>query len=225
MWVMYLIVAQLVALPALWSQTRTVTGDFNGDGIDDQAILQDCGEVTDELVIQLGKSGGGFTQGATISATVYDPPRGCEGDAFFAADLNKNGKLDLVVLHFNGTGLIFPGNGDGTFKPGVGIGWGAGGGVAAAVGDFNGDGKPDIIVATGGVFTGASGRILLLINQGNDVFLPSVFDFSLILPYSNTGYVVTLGDFNGDGKLDLRATGSDGNVVTLLGNGDGTFTH
>jgi hypothetical protein len=89
-----------------------------------------------------------------------------------------------------------------------------------AVGDFNGDGKPDLAVVHG-----ADGTVNILLNKGDGTFKPPV-------SYA-TGTVnplwVTVGDFNGDGKLDLAVMGSrdtttlDGRISILLGNGDGTF--
>jgi FG-GAP-like repeat len=55
-----------------------------------------------------------------------------------AADLNHDGKLDLVVANYHGNSLsILRGNGDGTFQPAVNVSTGSGSGpVAVATGDF-----------------------------------------------------------------------------------------
>ena len=90
--------------------------------------------------------------------------------------------------------------------------------AAVAVGDFNGDGKPDIAVANTG-----SSNVSILIGNGDGTFQPAV-NFNA----GNSPTMIALGDFNGDGKLDLAAfqhgvTGVAGSVSILLGNGDGTF--
>lgn len=89
-----------------------------------------------------------------------------------------------------------------------------------AVGDFNGDGKPDVAVANTG-----SGNVSILLGKGDGTFLSAV-NFSA----GNNPTTVAVGDFNGDGKLDLvlfqpgnPLTARSGSVSILLGNGDGTF--
>jgi hypothetical protein len=79
------------------------------------------------------------------------------------------------------------------------------------LGDFNGDGIPDIVVS------GESG-IWLFTGKGGGVFNPGV-----LTPMSGTaGGVAASADYNGDGKLDLAVTTQTGFVI-LLGNGDGAF--
>lgn len=83
-----------------------------------------------------------------------------------------------------------------------------------AQGDFNGDGKPDLVYEDG------SGLHVLLGNgngtftKGQDISLPTGF-----------GGKITVADVNADGKLDLIIGGSgpQAQIGVLLGNGDGTF--
>jgi len=108
------------------------------------------------------------------------------------------------------------GNGDGTFRPPLTY---AAGNQAdfVAVGDFNGDGKPDLAVAHS--CCEAGGNVSILLGNGDGTFQPQV-------TYSAGGYptALAIGDSNGDGKLDLAvANGEDYSVSILLGNGDGTF--
>jgi hypothetical protein len=79
--------------------------------------------------------------------------------------------------------------------------------------DVNGDGRPDLIVVNQN-----SDNVSILLGKGNGTFAPAK-------QYA-AGYkpnVVTIGDFNGDGKIDL-AIGNNSKVSILLGKGDGTFT-
>ena len=124
------------------------------------------------------------------------------------------------------------GNGDGTLKSAVAYGTGWFDAASVAIGDLNGDGKPDLVVGseyecTPGCPTGA---VSVLLGNGDGTFQSAVVystggDYSLL---------VKLYDLNGDGKLDLvashvcQAVGgcpqfAGGGVGVLLGNGDGTF--
>jgi len=86
------------------------------------------------------------------------------------------------------------------------------------VGDFNGDGIPDLAVAN---VTGSVG-VTILLGNGDGTFRAA----SAIQATGSQPASIAVGDFNGDGIPDLAVvnTGSD-TVTILLGNGDGTFTH
>jgi uncharacterized repeat protein (TIGR01451 family) len=104
--------------------------------------------------------------------------------------------------------------------------------VAVGVGDFNGDGKADLVVANVG-----SANVSVLLGNGDGTFQSAVnFGTGLTAPGAglSTMYSIFVGDFNGDGKLDVAVFqagnasggstgGSVGAVSVLLGIGDGTF--
>ena len=97
--------------------------------------------------------------------------------------------------------------------------------TAVAVGDFNGDGIPDLAVADSGVYPTYSGTVSILLGKGDGTFQAAVNYAAGRQPVS-----VAVGDFNGDGKLDLAVAnygdyfhGSGSGVSVLLGNGNGTF--
>src|SRR5947208_1964268 len=86
--------------------------------------------------------------------------------------------------------------------------------ITIAVGDFNGDGVPDLAVANEG-----SNNVAVLLGNGDGTFQPARF-FAV---GTNPVWVV-VGDFNGDRVHDLAVANiRSNNVSVLLGNGDGTF--
>jgi hypothetical protein len=88
-----------------------------------------------------------------------------------------------------------------------------------AVGDFNGDGKPDLAVP--GNPGNGTGSVLILLGNGDGTFQPPV---NYPAPFNPE--TIAIGDFNGDGNADIIVTGSstEGSIISMLpGNGDGTF--
>src|SRR5579863_4328736 len=85
---------------------------------------------------------------------------------------------------------------------------------SVATGDFNGDGKLDLVIANFGSYD-----ISVLLGNGDGTFQAAVNYGAGSGPRS-----IGVGDFNGDGKLDLAVVNSNSNNVSvLLGKGDGTF--
>ena len=78
--------------------------------------------------------------------------------------------------------------------------------TSLALGDLNGDGKPDLTVANKG-----SNGVSVLLNQGGGTFAAKV-DY----PTGLQANCVTLGDLDGDGKLDLAVTNYTGDDITVL---------
>jgi FG-GAP-like repeat len=172
---------------------------------------------------------------ANISATTSNTPLflpvvtygsgGTGASSVAVADVNGDGKPDLVVANIcasstdcsKGTVAVLLGNGDGTFQTAVTYGSGGQGASSVAVGDLNGDGKPDLAVANGG-----SPQVGVLLGNGDGTFQP-------VQTYPSGGFDIAIADVNGDGKLDLLIVNcgpcgsGEGVAGVLLGNGDGTF--
>jgi hypothetical protein len=141
-------------------------------------------------------------------------------------DFNGDGKLDLICNSDDGKHLIAFSNGDGTFTPaswwpsppGSGAGWCDP--AHLRYGDFNGDGKLDLICNSD------DGKHLIAFSNGDGSFTPASWWPSP--PGSGAGWCdpahLRYGDFNGDGKLDLICNSDDGKHLIAFSNGDGTFT-
>ena len=192
-------------------------GDFNGDGIPDLAVAPAFDEGNSEVL--LGNGDGTFTNAGGSFGNGNDT---VTSNSIAAADFNGDGKLDLVETcaaamrrPCNNLLLILSGNGDGTFTQFSETPLPFAGSQSMAVGDFNGDGQPDVAVTN----SGANGVNVFLNNEGG---LSVVYT----MPATGAGpSSIAAADFNGDGKLDLAVANSGSNNVTiLLGNGDGTFT-
>jgi VCBS repeat protein/centrosomal CEP192-like protein len=187
------------------------SADFNGDGIPDVVILGSTsgGQV---LSIFLGGPDGSFAPRVDYSV---------QATGFTVGDFNGDGKLDVIVVTYGYTvtGSILLGNGDGTLRPSVPLNQNIGNGYsAAASGDFNGDGKLDLLLLTPDFGSGATMAILL--GNGDGSFQPSVTYSVPVAPY------IVVGDFNHDGKPDIAISGGisgSGEVSILINNGDGTF--
>lgn len=136
-----------------------------------------------------------------------------------AADLNRDGKPDLVVANIEGTVGVLLGNGDGTFQPVVTYAAVGANPVSVAVADLNRDGRLDLAVATGVAPIGWSSNISIFMGNGDGTFQPAVgYD-------AGDASAIAIADVNGDGAPDLLVAISDafGSAGVLLGNGDGTF--
>ena len=115
------------------------------------------------------------------------------------------------------------------FAPAVPYPTGGVGALSLAVGDVNGDGKIDVVVANWGGSCGGQcleGSVGVLIGNGEGTFQPAVAYGS----GADFAWAVALNDLNKDGKLDIMVTacvdpvcGEGGTAGVLLGNGDGTF--
>jgi hypothetical protein len=202
-------------------------GDFNGDGKLDLAVSNNncqfvpCPEGV--VSVFLGRGDGTFS-GPTNFNT------GPEPNYIVAADLNGDGKLDLIttnncVSNCNGAPAeavsVLLGDGNGGFQAHIDTElhkqqyayW-------AAVGDLNGDGIPDLATADYCVFgcVPVNGTMSVLFGNGNGTFRPGG-DYTSVGGASSTA----IGDFNGDGKLDIAAPNYTGTVAIYLGDGTGSF--
>jgi|SRR5579871_85756 len=179
-------------------------GDFNGDGKPDIAVAEQFGTIS-QVEVMLGNGDGTFAAGNTY-------PVASSPNSVAVADFRSNGKLDLAVSTLTGVTNILLGNGDGTFHPGGTIStpdadW-------ALSADFNGDGKPDLAVATQGS-VGLQGGVNLALGNGDGTFQAPTF-----YPAGTNDRFLGSGDFNGDKKIDLLIPDYRYNdIIVLLNTG------
>jgi hypothetical protein len=189
-------------------------GDFNKDGLLDVAVWG-TDFTTSEVSIFLGTGTGSFNYSNTYVAAnsnTFNPG----ANSVFAADLNGDGKLDVVALTPNNGVFVFLGNGDGTLQTAANysVMVGAGTPLGMTVGDVNGDGKPDLAVS------GYEGMSVLL-NSGTGTFPTFTYYYSTVTAgFSNPG--IAIGDINGD-KLPDIVSANGGAVDVYLNQGSGTF--
>jgi len=146
---------------------------------------------------------------------------------FLQADVNRDGYMDTVGIR--GTQItVLLGTGKGGFGAPVNSPISGIDSVQTTqfiVGDFDNDGKPDVLVFGKDHVTGVPAFGVMLGNGDGTFQLPEETTSPYTIPTQIGPSVVTVvsGDFNGDGKLDLAYFGGPG-VVVMLGKGDGTFS-
>ena len=203
-------------------------GDLNGDGkADVVATLKNSTETgcqNGTLAVLLGTGTGKFKK-----PVYYFTGSTAQAYEVKLADLNGDGKLDIVTSNGDGTLSVLLNKGKGIF--------GAATLIASAaslnpyqddlvIGDFTGDGKADIALAT----YARQSAVYVLPGNGNGTFGTPIV---ITTPY--TPYSLAAGDFNNDGKLDLVVATQDcpynvgpyyGDVGfgVLLSDGGGAFT-
>ena len=197
--------------------TPSVVADFNKDGRPDIA-----GPFNGGLGVMLGNGDGTFRP-ANSFAVGSNPKTAASGD------FNGDGAPDIAVLNAGTMGSatdpggisILLGNGVGSFPNVTNISAGFNP-RALAVADVNGDGKPDLIVATGTSASNPGFQVSVFLGKGDGTFLSP---FNIPLPPGETPNTIAIVDLDGDGNPDIVFGDccSDSTTGYFRGNGDGTF--
>jgi hypothetical protein len=203
-------------------------GDVDGDGTPDIVTANASGSVS----VLLGDGHGNF-------GTAVSYPVGAGATSVALGDFNGDGKLDIVTANAGSSGPVLgevpsgatPGHtvsvllndGHGHFGPAVTYAVGVGP-RSVAVGDVDGDGKPDIITADfGGIPAPLGGTtanlgattpghtVSVLLNDGHGHFGRAV-----AYPVGPSPRSVAVGDVDGDGKPDIVTANYGGQSVTVL---------
>jgi hypothetical protein len=185
-----------------------VAHDLDGDGLLD---LVAAAPGDDSAVVFLNTADG-YADGEAYSTGAGTFPKHVE-----VGDITGDGVADLVTANQDAPAgsdvTVFPGTGDGSF--GAGVPYEACDRAhQTAVGDLNGDGSLDVVVACWG-----GGVISALLNDGAGNLDPPEDFTAADAPHS-----LVLEDFDDDGDLDTAvAAYGDNRLAVLDGNGDGTF--
>jgi FG-GAP-like repeat len=220
--------------------------DVNGDGKPDIVVTNGCSSSSScsglgTVGVLLGNGDGTFQTAVTYGSGGYG------AGSVAVADVNGDGNPDLLVIEGcnsitttcssiqfttdSAVGVLLN-NGNGTFQTAVAYDSGGIMATAIAVGDLNGDGKPDLVVAQcSGVFESycSYSEVGVMLGNGDGTFQAAV-NYNED-PNSIGPDAVALADLNGDGDLDILVTNlatgdkgqSDPSLAVLLGNGNGTF--
>ncbi|KMO42288.1 hypothetical protein VQ03_11125, partial [Methylobacterium tarhaniae] len=189
------------------------TADMNRDGKLD-IVYSAIGYSA--VGVLLGNGDGTFQQQKTMGSgggsNTTDPK------SVAVADVDRDGKPDLVTANFGGDSVsILLGNGNGTLRFSQTISTGAGSKpTSVAVADLTGDGRVELVTANSG-----NNTLSVLIDDGNGNFSTRQ---DLDTGSNSAPSMVTMADFNGDGKQDLLALLAGKQTAKVwLGAGNGTF--
>ena len=191
--------------------------DLTGNGVRDLVTIN---PPTNTVTVQLGQGDGTFQ--APTAYAVGRKPR-----SVTVADLTGRGVLDLVVVNEEDSTLsVLMNNGDGTFQPAQTIAPDFDEGyipVRVAVGDFDGDGIPDLAILERFVGNNDRSGVLVLHGNGDGTFSQNLPNSTIPFFVSDLhlNFILEAADLRHNGTLDLVVGGPV--VFVLLGKGDGTF--
>jgi hypothetical protein len=245
--------AEQLVLPVGQTGGTPVLGKFTGTTTYD-AFWVGVTPIAPTLNVSVGNGDGSFQLPTTVTAPSL-VPSGIDNQqnitGTLVADVNHDGKADLIYTFFDIDGggsakfyegfAVQLGNGDGTFQaPILTLTYNSttpifnpGTSPFAGIFDVNKDNFPDVfLVVPGPIVNGTRQNTLeVFISNGDGTFKPPVtlaVTPNILETDAGYGSPLAFADLNGDGNVDLIASGSSSDGTTpmfavALGNGDGTF--
>lgn len=202
--------APAISVPAAAQPSALLTADLNDDGRPDLIVGNSLAE---RISVLLGLGNGDFLDSGSYFVPSYF------GGTAALGDLNRDGRLDIVVNSVPDFMAVLLGNGDGTFQSVRFIEFAAGPNEfvgSPVLEDFNHDGRIDLAVRT-------TDSILVALGHGD-----ATFDREVRYAIGHFPFQIAAADANSDGVLDLialidDATTGGSKLVVFAGIGDGSF--
>lgn len=198
-------------VPANLSPAFVQTADLNGDGILDLIISK---QFTAEFEIWYGNGNATFALNQVLPINTPSPD-------FALGDVNGDGSVDIITSQSDDTSalvVVYVNSGHGVFTKGTTIDASANRIQRFATGDFNRDGKLDVLLSSGNA-------LLMYPGRGDGTFAAPVSS-----PITGSQGSIVVGSFNHDSNLDVALrtiacnTCNNDKILIYLNNGSGHFT-